>query len=107
MKVCSGLVEVDVRYLPNRDVYRGEVSWPEMSNEAWERARRGEIVAVGALRHGKIAVVRAANVLVRFMDVTRPRAPDKLAAAAGIMIKESGLEVIADWTAGGMLRVGS
>lgn len=102
--VRSGLVEVQVKFDPARDVYRGDVSWPEMPTETWERARRGERVrADSTIRHHKIEVVRAANVLVRFSDVTRPSAPDKLAAAAGIMIQQAGVQGIAEWHAG-MLR---
>jgi hypothetical protein len=106
-RVTSGLVHVDVRYERDRDAYRGDVSWPEMSTAEWERAYRREAVhPSGAIRHHKIVVIPAGPVLVRFTDVTRPNSRAKLEAAASLMIKHAAVEDIAAWHPSGLLKVG-
>lgn len=77
-----GHVQVEVAYYKDRDLYRGDLMWPEISDD-------GRISP--AIKHHKIETIPAARLLTRFTDVRNPGSNEKLEAAALEMVKASGL----------------
>jgi hypothetical protein len=77
-----GNVQVAVRYDKARDEYRGDLSWPEISDAG---------VVSPAIRHHKIMRIPAGQILVMFTDVRDPGARAKTERAAIEMVRTSGL----------------
>jgi hypothetical protein len=77
-----GDVTVRVTHDKKHDEYRGELSWPEVSESG---------VFSRSIQHHLKKRLRTNAVLVQFTDVTKPASPAKLEAAAIKMVRESGL----------------
>jgi hypothetical protein len=89
----SGRVFVRVTVDRQHDEYRGDVFWYE--------AHGGEIVPYRTpIDHHSIQRIRIPSVLVAFQDVRSPSTPDKIDAAAGVLIKMSPVHDLSSGTSG-------